>query len=163
MIKKSFLLIFLFSIFLSAQTKKKDLYITYNDSSLLKVFKTESENIITENYMLSFNVKDKPEYKLSVTESGYISKIIIIVGSPKGSLTFLYANENSKNNPIAVYKKDLANSYNNISCQEIIYSVDSDFISILDKFNNIYLVDMTDENQNYYLAKKISVKRNPGL
>ena len=135
MIKKPFLLIFLFSILVSAQTKK-NLYITYNDSSLLKVFKTESENIVTENYILSFSLKDKAEYKLSVTESGYISKNIIIVGSPKGSLSFLYTNENSKNNPVVVYKKDLSNSYNNISCQEIIYSVDSDFVSLLEKFNN---------------------------
>ena len=110
--------------------------------------------------MLAFNQTDKPHYKLTVNEYGNIVRNVVVIGSPRGSLFFTYSNNNSQNPPIIINTKDITNV---ITPNEILYSFETDIMSIISHFDNVYLVDMSVKNQNNYLAKKISITKNPGM
>jgi len=159
MYKLSFFIILLLSHILSAQTDKKDLYITYDDNSIRLIAKSENDSMKIESYILDSRIKNRPEYYLDVDKSGNLIKNKIIKGSIIAkTYTLTYINNNKKNNPISIRTKDIVNS---VSCKEIIYSADyEELTSLLNHFKNIYLVDMRNKNKNKYSAKKITITKN---
>lgn len=154
-----FIIISLLSITSYAQSLKKDLYIFLETKPQ---FESKNDTTIIEKYILTYKTPcDGIKYDLSITTEGNLKIEKLISGSPGPSVGFTYINENSKNDPIIIYKNNMTNKliFNEVRCS-VSYK---QFVEISKKFN-IFIVNEKDySNNEYYLAKKVSFEAIGGL
>lgn len=146
--------IFLPSLFFS-QEKKQDLYIAYKDCSIHCIVKNENDTLTLENYQIRFGDKAKKESEFSVSPSGDLIVKISISGKTYPSLSLTYINKKNENPPLKINENQIKNK---IWAEDIIYSKNTDFISLFSNFENIYLVDFNNKDEKIKTAKKVEVK-----
>ena len=153
---KYIILILFLPLLANSQTKKKDLYITYNDYWIQKDVEIELDTLKYEGYSIRLNKRKSPKFTLKVDNSGKLIKgIKYLSGKTYGFYQISYKNVNEKNPP---FKVDLDTITNRVSAQRLIYTVDLDYDSFFDSFRNIYLVNFNNKNKNSHQAKKITIK-----
>ena len=152
---------------LLSQNFKRDLFITFEDSQckpcLKLINKDESENLQSESYTLNFDQNSHLDYTLSVDENGFLVKQISSTGSLGGDHTIEIVYKNVKNDNVSINVR-MEDIYNRIDCKELLYSKDTpNIMSLLAKFENIYLIKIEDKTINHYIAKKVKVKQRQRL
>lgn len=150
-----FLPFFIFS--LNIQCQDKDLFITYNDTTLFNKVKSKTDIKTVEVYIISFKTVESPKYKFFLNDKEELMKNIQFPTVQGGSLTFLYEKEKDFDIKVSLNKMKYL-----IKCNEIIYARETDFEDFFSKFKNIYFVDVS-KNKAKYLAKKIKVIINKGM
>lgn len=158
--KKIIFLVLLAPIMLFSQ-KKQDLYILYDDCSIHKISKTNTDTLDLETYQIRFRDKLNLRTTFSVSESGKLKKQIqFISGKSYPYLSIVYLNKNNDNPP---QKINLSKITNKIWAKNIIYAIDTDFSMFLKKFKNFYLVDFNDKTSTIKIVKKVDVTFVPTL
>ena len=159
--KHFLLLIFISPLIILSQNKKKDLYIAYEDCSIHKIIENKNVTITLELYQIRIGDKVKPKIEYSVNKSGnLVIKDILISGKSYGHYSIIYKNQNNENPIIRIDKSEIKNK---IWAKNLIYSEDTDFISLFKNFNNIYLVDYNNKESDIKTAKKIKIEYIPTL
>lgn len=138
-----------------SQSKKQDLYIAYKDCSIHCIVKNENDTLTFENFQIRFGDKVKKESEFSVSPSGDLIVKMSISGKTYPILSLTYINKNNENPPLKINESQIKNK---IWAEDIIYSKNTDFISLFSNFENIYLVDFNNKDEKIKTAKKVEVK-----
>ncbi len=158
--KEILILIFIIPKIIFSQSEKQDLYIAYDKCSIHNITKVSNDTLQFELYQIRFGDKIKPEIEYSIAESGFVKKNISVSGKTYGFLSIIYLNENKKNQPFEINRNQILNV---IMAENIIHSKNTDFTTFFENFENIYIVDYSNRDDEIKLAKKVKIKFNPTL
>lgn len=158
--KKILFLIFVIPVFLLAQEKKQDLYIAYENCNIYKDLEIHNDTIAFQIYRIKFGDKANPEIKYSVNEDGFLVSQIRMSGKTYPILSLTYKNENGNNPTITIDQNQIKNK---IWAKHIVYARETDFSTFFDNFENIYLVDFNNKEEESKTAKKVTVIFHPTL
>jgi hypothetical protein len=149
---------FINALMCSAQGPKQDLYIFTNQKPIIDV---NNKSFVFQKFNLDFDSRcNGTTLNVIINEIGNLEKNIKMKATTNKIVSLIYTNENAINNGLNINREKIINF---LTYDEIICNLDIEkFMNIISEFN-VYLINNERNNDSYYLAKKVTVERYPGM